>query len=64
VLLADWPRLQLLARWLVVGLGLLGSVFYVIHALIEYLDGEALNEKRINGWRGGGRRTFESFHRP
>jgi hypothetical protein len=41
--LAYWPRLQLLARWLVIGLGLLWSVFYVIHALIEYLR-RKLNE--------------------
>lgn len=43
--LADWPWLQLFACWFEVRLWLLGCVFYVIHALIEYLREE---KNRIN----------------
>ena len=44
MLLANRSRLQLLACWLIVGLGLLRGIFYVIHALIEYLRKEGKQE--------------------
>jgi hypothetical protein len=37
MLLANRSGLQLLTCWLIIGFGLLWSIFYVIHALIEYL---------------------------